>query len=208
MAELARHARGGRPHREQGRPLRAHAAGHPPHRPERAQRPVQEARHATSMGRHELERTGVGHERDYDTKPYEFGDPFNLHIERTVRNAIRRTGGGTPVRSRPDDFEVERTEQLVRSSHRADARPVAVDADARQLPAGQEGGDGAALADLEPVPARLPRHRRLQRGGPRAQGRAAARGVVGLRLRHQHAARLPCSAAGCWPARPAPSRSS
>ena len=39
------------------------------------------------------------------------------------------------------------------------------------------------------VPARLPRHRRLQRGGPRAQGRAAARGVVGLRLRHQHAAR-------------------
>ena len=28
----------------------------------------------------------------YDTKPYEFGDPFNLNIERTVRNAIRRTG--------------------------------------------------------------------------------------------------------------------
>ena len=32
--------------------------------------------------------------------------------------------------------------------HGADARPVAVDADARQLPAGEEGGDGAALADL------------------------------------------------------------
>src|SRR5690606_25793512 len=40
----------------------------------------------------------------------------NLHIERTVRNAVRRTGGGTPVRLTPDDFEVERTEQLVRSS--------------------------------------------------------------------------------------------
>ncbi len=68
------------------------------------------------IGRHELQRTGVGHERDYDTKAYEFGDPFNLHIERTVRNAVRRTGGGTPVRLSPDDFEVERTEQQVRSS--------------------------------------------------------------------------------------------
>ena len=119
------------------------------------------------LGRHEMEHRGIGHERTYDTKPYEFGDPFNLHIERTVRNAIRRTGGGTPVRLTPDDFEIEQTEQLVRSSHRADARPVAVDADARQLPRRQEGGDGAALAHLDAVPARLPRHRRLQRGGPR-----------------------------------------
>lgn len=68
------------------------------------------------VGRHQLERSGIGHERDYDTKPYEFGDPFNLQIERTVRNAVTRTGGGTPVRLSPDDFEVERTEQLVRTS--------------------------------------------------------------------------------------------
>jgi uncharacterized protein with von Willebrand factor type A (vWA) domain len=68
------------------------------------------------LGRHELERSGVGHERAYETKPYEFGDPFNLQIERTVRNAVARTGGGTPVRLHPDDFEVDRTEQLVRSS--------------------------------------------------------------------------------------------
>jgi uncharacterized protein with von Willebrand factor type A (vWA) domain len=68
------------------------------------------------LGRHELERSGVGHERAYETKPYEYGDPFNLQIERTVRNAVARTGGGTPVRLHPDDFEVDRTEQLVRSS--------------------------------------------------------------------------------------------
>ena len=68
------------------------------------------------LGKHELERTGIGHERTYDTKAYEFGDPFNLHIERPVRNAVRRTGGGTPVRLTPDDFEVEQTEQAVRSS--------------------------------------------------------------------------------------------
>jgi uncharacterized protein with von Willebrand factor type A (vWA) domain len=68
------------------------------------------------MGKHEIERTGAGHERAYETKPYEFGDPFNLDIERTVRNAIGRQGSGTPVRLTPDDFEVERTEHLVRSS--------------------------------------------------------------------------------------------
>ncbi len=71
---------------------------------------------ADKMGRHQLEASGSGHEREYDTKPYEFGDPFNLHIERTVRNAIQRTGGGTPVHLSPEDFEVERTEHLVRSS--------------------------------------------------------------------------------------------
>ncbi len=68
------------------------------------------------LGRHELERSGTGHERTYETKAYEFGDPFNLQIEKTVRNAVARTGGGTPVHLSPDDFEVERTEQLVRSS--------------------------------------------------------------------------------------------
>jgi uncharacterized protein with von Willebrand factor type A (vWA) domain len=68
------------------------------------------------LGTHQQERTGIGHERTYDTKSYEFGDPFNLNIERTVRNAIGRRGGGTPVRLTPEDFEVERTELLVRSS--------------------------------------------------------------------------------------------
>jgi uncharacterized protein with von Willebrand factor type A (vWA) domain len=68
------------------------------------------------MGRHDVDPAGVGHERAYETKPYEFGDPFNLSIERTVRNAIQRTGGGTPVRLSQDDFEVERTETLTKSS--------------------------------------------------------------------------------------------
>ncbi|HZQ88084.1 MAG TPA: hypothetical protein VFA83_24765 [Acidimicrobiales bacterium] len=68
------------------------------------------------MGRHATDRTGIGHERAYETKPYEFGDPFNLSIERTVRNAIARSGGGTPVRLIPDDFEVERTENLTRGA--------------------------------------------------------------------------------------------
>ena len=68
------------------------------------------------LGSHDLQHEGIGHERDFSTKPYEFGDPFNLDIQRTVRNAIKRTGGGTPIESSPDDFEIERTESLVRSS--------------------------------------------------------------------------------------------
>src|SRR4029079_8720544 len=60
--------------------------------------------------------SGVGHERAYETKPYELGDPFNLNIERTVRKAIQRTGGGTTDRLSPGDFEVERTETFTRSS--------------------------------------------------------------------------------------------
>jgi uncharacterized protein with von Willebrand factor type A (vWA) domain len=67
-------------------------------------------------GTHEIERAGAGHERAYQTKPYEFGDPFNLSIERTVRNAVTRAGKGTPVDLTPEDFEVERTETLTRSS--------------------------------------------------------------------------------------------
>jgi uncharacterized protein with von Willebrand factor type A (vWA) domain len=67
-------------------------------------------------GRHDLDRDGTGHERDFATKPYEFGDPFNLHIERTIRNALVRNGSGTPVDLHPEDFEVERTESVVQAA--------------------------------------------------------------------------------------------
>ena len=102
-------ARGGRPHREQGGPLRADAEGHP-QIGSNALSDLFKKLTKDKMGQHELDRLGVGHERAYETKPYEFGDPFNLDIQRTIRNAIRRTGGGTPVRLHPDDFEIERTE--------------------------------------------------------------------------------------------------
>jgi uncharacterized protein with von Willebrand factor type A (vWA) domain len=67
-------------------------------------------------GRHEIERAGFGHERSDEHKPYEYGDPFHLDVGRTLKNAIARQGSGTPVRMLPEDFEIERTEQLSRSA--------------------------------------------------------------------------------------------
>ena len=69
-----------------------------------------------AAGRHEVERLGAGHERAHSSKPYEFGDPFNLDIQRTVRNGVQRSGRGTPVKLLPEDFEVEETETLTRSA--------------------------------------------------------------------------------------------
>jgi uncharacterized protein with von Willebrand factor type A (vWA) domain len=68
------------------------------------------------VGNHRTSWSGSGHDREETTKPYEFGDPFNLDLSRTVHNAVRRSGSGVPVRLTPDDFEVIETEALTRSA--------------------------------------------------------------------------------------------
>ena len=68
------------------------------------------------FGQHRMHDEGMGHERTYDSKPYEFGDPFRLDLQRTIRNALSRNGTGTPVTLTPEDFEIERTEHTSRSS--------------------------------------------------------------------------------------------
>jgi uncharacterized protein with von Willebrand factor type A (vWA) domain len=72
------------------------------------------------MGGHQVDRLGVGHERTYETKPYEWGDPFNLHIEKTIRNAVVRRSAegmtGDPISLSADDFEIEQTELTTRSA--------------------------------------------------------------------------------------------
>jgi len=68
------------------------------------------------LGGHPQTFVGTGHEPEGQTKPYEFGDPFNIDIQRTVHNAVRRGGTGTPVRLAPEDFEISRTEHLTRTS--------------------------------------------------------------------------------------------
>ena len=68
------------------------------------------------VGNHRTTWSGTGHDREETTKPYEFGDPFNLDLSRTVHNAVRRSGSGVPVRLTPDDFEVIETEALTRTA--------------------------------------------------------------------------------------------
>ena len=51
-----------------------------------------------------------------DTRPYEYGDPFHLHMPRTLRNALEREGPGRPIRLQPEDFEVHRTEEITRTA--------------------------------------------------------------------------------------------
>jgi uncharacterized protein with von Willebrand factor type A (vWA) domain len=68
------------------------------------------------IGDHKAVWSGMGHDREETTKPYEYGDPFNLHLSSTVGNAVRRGGSGVPVRLLPEDFEVVETEALARSA--------------------------------------------------------------------------------------------
>lgn len=71
---------------------------------------------AGTFGKHETHATGHGGERADDAKPYEFGDPFHLDIRRTIMNSIEREGPGAPVRLRPEDFEVARSERVTQTA--------------------------------------------------------------------------------------------
>ena len=62
------------------------------------------------LGSHALPEEGRFGDRLEQTKPYEYGDPFHLHMPRTIRNAIDREGPSTPVHLKPEDFEVYRSE--------------------------------------------------------------------------------------------------
>jgi uncharacterized protein with von Willebrand factor type A (vWA) domain len=69
-----------------------------------------------AFGKHAVSIRGRGGERTYDSKPYEFGDPFHLDLRATLSNALARTGVGTPVNLEPPDFEVHSTEYMTQSS--------------------------------------------------------------------------------------------
>lgn len=51
-----------------------------------------------------------------ETKKYEFGDDFNLHILNTVMNTLRREPRKPPLFLAPDDFETMKTEPLTRTA--------------------------------------------------------------------------------------------
>jgi uncharacterized protein with von Willebrand factor type A (vWA) domain len=69
-----------------------------------------------SLGKHRIDDSGQGTDRAEDTKAYEFGDPFHLHLEKTIMNAVRREGATLPVHLEQGDFEVWRSETLTQTA--------------------------------------------------------------------------------------------
>ena len=65
---------------------------------------------------HELVTRGASGDLLNDTKPYEFGDPFQLDLQTTVKNAIVRTGPQVPVHLTPEDFEIYRNEHMTQAA--------------------------------------------------------------------------------------------
>ncbi len=65
-----------------------------------------------NLGNHAIPEEGRFGERIEDTKPYEYGDPFHLHMPKTIRNALDRDGPRTPVNLKAEDFEIYRSEQI------------------------------------------------------------------------------------------------
>ena len=68
------------------------------------------------MGNHELDSRGGGGDTITETKTYEFGDPFQLDLNTTVKNAITRTGPDLPVKLTPEDFEIYRNEHMTKAA--------------------------------------------------------------------------------------------
>jgi len=64
-----------------------------------------------SAGKHDTPFKGAGQVVHEDSKPYEFGDPVaNLNLHETLKNAVARRGGGTPIGLSEEDFVVYETE--------------------------------------------------------------------------------------------------
>lgn len=67
-----------------------------------------------SMGNHALPEEGRFGERLEQTKPFEFGEPFDVHMPQTLRNAILRQGRSETGRVdlQAEDFEIYRSERI------------------------------------------------------------------------------------------------
>ncbi len=152
------------------------------------------------FGEHAIARRGQRGERADESKAYEFGDPFDLDVERTVMNAVQRQASEAPARVgvprlAPEDFEVHRSDALTRS-----ATVLMLDM-SRSMPLRGYfyAAKKVALALNSLIRSQYPRelaaHHRVQRHRPRDQlGGPAPPQCQRVRLRHQHAARADAGA--------------
>ncbi len=64
-----------------------------------------------ALGKHDTPQKGAGMVRLEDSKPYVYGDSLaNLNLHETLKNAMVRQGGGSPIRLKHDDYVVHETE--------------------------------------------------------------------------------------------------
>ena len=68
------------------------------------------------IGNHQMDARGASGDVLGETKKYEFGDPFQVDLLATVKNAVLRSGPGVPVHLSPEDFEVYRNEHTTRAA--------------------------------------------------------------------------------------------
>lgn len=66
-------------------------------------------------GSHASDRRGPTQIRPDQTRPYQFGDPLNLHLVATLKKALAR-GPRTPLPLEPDDFEIFETDATTTTS--------------------------------------------------------------------------------------------
>ena len=68
------------------------------------------------LGDHDMEIRGTNGDWLGETKKYEFGDPFQIDLQTTVKNAVLRSGPQLPVKMTPEDFEIYRTEHMTKAA--------------------------------------------------------------------------------------------
>jgi uncharacterized protein with von Willebrand factor type A (vWA) domain len=67
--------------------------------------------HAHGRGDHDMRDAGAAGDPTGATRQWQFGDEQPFDVVRTLRNAVLRTGSGTPVAIDVEDFEVVETER-------------------------------------------------------------------------------------------------
>src|SRR4051812_19046147 len=68
-----------------------------------------------AIGKHETPQKGAGTVPLEDSRPYVYGDSLaHLDLHETLKNALVRQGGGTPIRLKYEDYVVHDTEHQSR----------------------------------------------------------------------------------------------
>ena len=68
------------------------------------------------LASHELYEAGLQGDLSGATRQHQFGDPFDISLQKTLSNAIVRNGPGTPVRVHPSDFELVEREEATQAA--------------------------------------------------------------------------------------------